>query len=54
MTPFFIPNSQFAILDPMPNDKPPILSSWRNLYALVLLALAVEIALFYLFTRFFA
>jgi hypothetical protein len=32
---------------------PPILRSWRNLYTAVLLALAAEVALFYLFTRSF-
>jgi hypothetical protein len=35
----------------MTDDKPPILGSWRNLYAAVLLALAAEVALFYWFTR---
>jgi hypothetical protein len=38
----------------MTDDTPPILRTWRNLYAAVLLALAAEVALFYLFTRFFA
>jgi hypothetical protein len=33
---------------------PPILGSWRNLYAAVLLALAAEVVLFYVFTRAFA
>ncbi len=33
---------------------PPILGSWRNLYTAVLLALAVEVILFYVFTRSFA
>lgn len=33
---------------------PPILKSWRRLYTVVLLSLAAEIALFYLFTRAFA
>jgi len=32
---------------------PPILRTWRNLYTAVLLALAAEIAIFYLFTRSF-
>lgn len=36
------------------DDKPPILGSWRNLYTAVLLALAVEVVLFYIFTRAFA
>jgi hypothetical protein len=36
------------------DDKPPILGTWPTLYAAVLGALAVEIALFYLFTRTFA
>ena len=38
----------------MSDDKPPILASWRNLYLVVLAALAAEVALFYLFTRHFA
>ena len=38
----------------MTDDKPPILSSWRNLYLAVLGALAAEVVLFYLFTRAFA
>jgi hypothetical protein len=37
-----------------PEDAPPILGSWRNLYTAVLLALAAEVVLFYLFTRSFA
>ena len=41
--------------DPKPvNEPPPILRSWRNLYTAVLVALAIEIALFYAFTRAFA
>jgi hypothetical protein len=35
-------------------EPPPILGSWRNLYAAVLLALLAEVALFYWFTRAFA
>lgn len=38
----------------MIDDQPPILGSWRNLYAAVLLALLAEVALFYWFTRAFA
>jgi hypothetical protein len=33
------------------NDHPPILGTWRRLYAAVLLTLAAEVALFYIFTR---
>jgi len=33
--------------------KPPLVSSWRNLYILVLLNLVVLIALFYSFTKAF-
>jgi hypothetical protein len=33
------------------NDNPPILKTWRRLYAAVLLTLAVEVILFYIFTR---
>ena len=34
-------------------EKPPILSSWRRLYTVVLLNLALLIVLFYLFTKAF-
>jgi hypothetical protein len=34
-------------------DKPPLLSSWRRLYVAVLLNLALQIFLFYLFTKAF-
>ena len=33
--------------------KPPLVSSWRRLYALVLVNLAVLIAVFYAFTKAF-
>ncbi len=33
------------------DDRPPILYSWNNLYLLVLVAHAIIILLFYLFTR---
>jgi hypothetical protein len=32
-------------------EPPPLLSSWRNVYALVVAVLAVLIALFYALTR---
>ena len=35
-------------------EQPPILKTWPRLYAAVLLALAVEVALFYALTRAFA
>ncbi len=35
------------------HGKPPILSSWKQLYTLVLLNLALLIVLFYLFTKAF-
>jgi len=35
------------------NDKPPIARSWRALYTAVLIALAAEVVLFYVFTRSF-
>jgi hypothetical protein len=35
-------------------DPPPIGRTWRRLYAAVLMFLALEIALFYAFTRAFA
>jgi hypothetical protein len=34
-------------------EKPPILSSWKQLYTVVLLNLALLIVLFYLFTKAF-
>ena len=33
------------------SQPPPLLGSWRNVYALVVVNLAVLIALFYLLTR---
>jgi hypothetical protein len=36
------------------SEPPPMLSSWRNVYIVVLLWLAVLILLFYAFTRYFA
>jgi hypothetical protein len=35
----------------MNDDNPPILKTWRRLYSAVLLTLAVEVVLFYIFTR---
>ena len=35
----------------MPDDPPPFLGKWRNVYILVLTYLAVVITLFYIFTR---
>jgi hypothetical protein len=35
----------------MTDDNPPILKTWRRLYAAVLLTLAAEVILFYIFTR---
>jgi len=37
----------------MKDEKPPILSSWKRLYIVVLLNLALLIALFYIFTKAF-
>jgi hypothetical protein len=36
------------------DDKPPILGTWRNLYALVIFVLAIYISLLYWFTKAFA
>lgn len=43
-------------VDPQPprEEQPPILGSWPRLYAVVIGALAVEILIFYLFTRAFS
>jgi len=38
----------------MKEEKPPILKSWKNLYALVIGTLVVLIVLFYFFTKHFA
>jgi hypothetical protein len=35
------------------DEKPPILGSWRNLYAFVLMMLAIYISLLYWFTKAF-
>ena len=35
------------------NDPPPLLKSWNRLYLIVILSLAANIILFYLFTVFF-
>ena len=39
--------------DSVREDPPPIGKTWQRLYAAVLITLAAEIALFYLFTRAF-
>ncbi len=36
------------------NEPPPLLGTWRNVYLVVLGWLAVLIAVFYAFTRYFA
>jgi hypothetical protein len=38
----------------VPEDPPPFLGSWINVYAAVLIYLAFIIALFYVFTRTFS
>ena len=38
----------------MNEPPPPILKTWRRLYAAVLITLAVEVMVFYLLTRSFA
>jgi hypothetical protein len=48
---FNIAHSTFNIAVLMTEEPPPILGSWRTLYALVLLALALEVLVFYLFSR---
>lgn len=35
-------------------EKPPVLSSWNQLYAIVLINLVVLIVLFYIFTKAFS
>jgi hypothetical protein len=37
-----------------PDDPPPILGSWRRLYTVVLIYLALIIGSFYVFTRAFS
>jgi hypothetical protein len=36
------------------NDKPPVLRSWRNIYAVLVSVLVVEILLMYWLTRHFS
>ena len=43
-----------ALDDEMPEPPPPILKSWPRLYAAVLINLALLVAVFYAFTRFFS
>ena len=35
----------------MPDEPPPVLGTWRNVYIFVLMYLAAVITLFYIFTR---
>jgi uncharacterized protein YpmS len=37
----------------MTEEKPPILKTWKNLYALVIAVLVILIVVFYLFTKHF-
>jgi hypothetical protein len=37
----------------MAEERPPILKTWKNLYALVIGVLVILIVLFYLFTKYF-
>ena len=39
---------------PEPADKPPIMGTWRNLYALVLFTWALLVLVFFLITRAYA
>ena len=43
-------NPQGTPDEPLPEDRPPILGSWRRLYTVVLLHLFFWIAVFYVFT----
>jgi hypothetical protein len=36
------------------NDAPPFGKSWNRLYAMVLIVLAIDIAIFYAFTKVFS
>jgi hypothetical protein len=38
----------------IPDEKPPVLGEWRNVYVFVLIYLACVISIFYWFTRHFA
>jgi hypothetical protein len=40
--------------DQQPPDDPPILGTWRNMYALVIGVLVVEIIVFYALSRWLA
>jgi hypothetical protein len=37
----------------MTEEKPPILKTWKNLYALVIVVLVILMVVFYLFTKHF-
>jgi hypothetical protein len=45
--------SQQSPLSETSQERPPVLTSWRNLYAVVLGELTLLIILFYLFTKAF-
>lgn len=45
--------SKEIVIEEIKEEKPPILASWKRLYTLVLLNLALLIVLFYLFTKAF-
>jgi hypothetical protein len=38
----------------MPDEGPPVLRTWRNVYTFVLVYLVVVITIFWCFTRYFA
>ncbi len=41
-------------MNPMPDEPPPFLGTWRKVYVVVLTYEALVIAVFYLFTRAFS
>jgi len=43
-----------AIKEQQPDDKPPFLGSWKNIYWLLMITLSVLVFLFYLFTQYFS
>jgi len=46
-------NNESGSLTNIEESPPPFLGSWKNIYSLVLLNLAILILLFYLFTKVF-
>ncbi len=52
--PIYVPCFMFSPDNQDVDELPPLLNTWRKMYAAVLVNLLVLIILFYVFTRYFA